>query len=83
MEPYDRRARHVSEQTGVSIRTAVRLIDAGEIPAKKIGKSVCLRQSDIDAYIARSDRPAPTAPRPEPSTTAPRSRRRGRPRVEA
>jgi excisionase family DNA binding protein len=82
-EAWDRKVRDLAQQTGISTRSAIRVIDAGQLPAKKFGKSVRLRQSDIDAYIERSNRPASAREAPTVDLSPPARRRRGRPRVEA
>ncbi len=37
----------------VSTMTVYRLIDAGELPAVRVGRSLRLRQVDFDRYVAR------------------------------
>jgi excisionase family DNA binding protein len=42
----------VARQLRVSNMTVYRLINAGELPAVRIGKSYRLRVDDVDAYLA-------------------------------
>jgi len=42
----------VARQLRVSNMTVYRLINAGEIPALRIGRSYRLRVEDVDAYLA-------------------------------
>jgi excisionase family DNA binding protein len=46
-------AQEVAEQMRVSTMTVYRLINAGELAAARVGRSYRLRQSDVDAYLAR------------------------------
>ena len=41
----------VARQLRVSNMTVYRLINAGELPALRIGKSYRLRADDVDAYL--------------------------------
>jgi excisionase family DNA binding protein len=51
----------------VNLRTVYRLIDAGKLPAVRVGRQWRFRRSDIDAWLD-SQRPAqPEAPRPSAS----------------
>ena len=40
-----------SRHVGIGLRTLYRLIDAGEIPAYKVGRVIRLRQDEVDAWI--------------------------------
>jgi excisionase family DNA binding protein len=42
----------VARQLRVSNMTVYRLINAGDLPAVRIGKSYRLRWDDVDAYLA-------------------------------
>ena len=42
----------VARQLRVSNMTVYRLINAGELPAVRIGRSYRLRVDDVDAYLA-------------------------------
>ena len=42
----------VARQLRVSNMTVYRLINAGELPAVRVGKSYRLREEDVDAYLA-------------------------------
>ena len=42
----------VARQLRVSNMTVYRLINAGDMPAVRIGKSYRLRAEDVDAYLA-------------------------------
>lgn len=44
--------REVAGTLRVSNMTVYRLINAGELPAVRIGKSFRLRQDDVDRYLA-------------------------------
>ena len=44
--------RQVAERLAVSERTVFSLIKAGSIPVAKIGRSVRVRPSDLQAYVA-------------------------------
>jgi excisionase family DNA binding protein len=44
------RPRDAAHQLGVSFRDLYGLIDAGKLPAYKVGRDVMLRQVDIDDY---------------------------------
>jgi excisionase family DNA binding protein len=39
---------------GINLRTLYRLIDAGDVPAFKIGRVLRLRQTDVDDFIERA-----------------------------
>ena len=60
--------KEAAERLAISLRTLDGLIARGQLPAYRIGpKSVRLRESDLDAYVAgRLVAPAP--PRPTPIT---------------
>ena len=49
-EAADLETREAARQLGVSFRELYGLIDAGEIPAYKVGRNVKLRQADVDAF---------------------------------
>lgn len=42
----------VARQLRVSNMTVYRLINAGDLPAVRVGKSYRIREEDVDAYIA-------------------------------
>jgi excisionase family DNA binding protein len=42
----------VADQLRVSTMTVYRLINAGDLPAVRVGKSYRLREEDVDAYLA-------------------------------
>ncbi len=42
----------VARKLRVSNMTVYRLIQAGELPAVRVGKSYRLREEDVDAYLA-------------------------------
>ncbi|HZQ57677.1 MAG TPA: helix-turn-helix domain-containing protein [Acidimicrobiales bacterium] len=42
----------VAKQLRVSNMTVYRLINAGELPALRIGKSYRLREDDVDRYLS-------------------------------
>lgn len=42
----------VADHLRVSNMTVYRLIQAGEMPAARVGKSYRIREDDIDAYLA-------------------------------
>jgi len=42
----------VAKQLRVSNMTVYRLINAGELPARRIGKSYRLREDDVDRYLS-------------------------------
>ncbi|MDQ6727085.1 MAG: helix-turn-helix domain-containing protein [Actinomycetota bacterium] len=44
------RPRDAARQLGVSFRDLYGLIDAGKLPAYKVGRDVLLRQADIDDH---------------------------------
>ena len=46
--------RDAARQLGVSFRQLYDLIDAGELPAYKVGRDVKLRQVDIDSFRERA-----------------------------
>jgi excisionase family DNA binding protein len=64
----------VLEYLQVNLRTVYRLIDAGQLPAVRVGRQWRFRRSDIDAWLdaQRAPRPAPAgaAPTPEPTAAA-------------
>jgi excisionase family DNA binding protein len=45
----------VAELMRVSTMTVYRLIKAGELRAARVGRSYRLRESDVDAYLARGE----------------------------
>ena len=49
-EAAELETRDAARQLGVSFRELYRLIDAGELPAYKVGRNVKLRQADVDAF---------------------------------
>jgi len=57
-QPGSRRAfltvAEVAEMLRVSNMTVYRLINAGSIPAVRVGKSYRLTEEDVDAYLAQS-----------------------------
>ena len=44
--------REVASMLRVSNMTVYRLINAGELPAVRVGKSFRLREDDVDRYLA-------------------------------
>lgn len=44
----------VADQLRVSNMTVYRLINAGTLPAVRVGRSYRLREEDIDSYLASS-----------------------------
>jgi excisionase family DNA binding protein len=44
----------VARRLRVSNMTVYRLINAGELPAARIGKSYRLRETDVDVYLENS-----------------------------
>lgn len=44
----------VARRLRVSNMTVYRLINAGQLPAARIGKSYRLRENDVDAYLENS-----------------------------
>lgn len=44
----------VADQLRVSNMTVYRLINAGALPAVRVGRSYRLREEDIDSYLASS-----------------------------
>jgi excisionase family DNA binding protein len=48
----------VAQELGISERSVWRLIEDEELPAHDFGSSTRVKRSDLDAYIARSKRPA-------------------------
>jgi excisionase family DNA binding protein len=42
----------VADRLRVSTMTVYRLIQSGELPAGRIGKSYRLREADVDAFLA-------------------------------
>lgn len=49
-DPPNVRPRDAARQLGVSFRDLYGLIDAGKLPAYKVGRDVLLRQADIDDH---------------------------------
>lgn len=45
--------REVAELMRVSTMTVYRLIRAGELPATRVGRSVRLREAEVEAYLRR------------------------------
>lgn len=62
----------VLEYLQVNLRTVYRLIDAGKLPAVRVGRQWRFRRKDIDAWLDRQHQTAPQAPAPPalPSGTA-------------
>ena len=54
--------REAAETLGVSVDTVANLLAAGELGAVRIGKSVLVRRSDIEALIARGTAKTKRAP---------------------
>ncbi len=57
MQPDDSRMRfvtvaEVAEQMRVSNMTVYRLVQAGHLPAVRIGRSYRIREGDVDKYLA-------------------------------
>ena len=52
-EVADLETREAARQLGVSPRELYDLIDAGELPAYKVGRNIKLRQADVDAFRRR------------------------------
>lgn len=57
MQPDDSRMRfvtvaEVAEQMRVSNMTVYRLVQAGQLPAVRIGRSYRIREGDVDKYLA-------------------------------
>jgi excisionase family DNA binding protein len=48
------KTRDAAWQLGVSFRELYDLIDAGELPAYKVGRDIKLRQADVDAFRRRN-----------------------------
>jgi excisionase family DNA binding protein len=44
--------REVAESLRVSNMTVYRLINSGELPAQRVGKSFRLREQDVNQYLA-------------------------------
>lgn len=40
-----------SRRLGIGLRTLYRLIDAGELPAYKLGRVIRLRENDLETYV--------------------------------
>ncbi|HET9690867.1 MAG TPA: helix-turn-helix domain-containing protein [Acidimicrobiales bacterium] len=58
MEPSESRVQYVTvnevaSQLRVSNMTVYRLVQSGELPAVRIGRSYRIRASDVDGYLAR------------------------------
>ncbi len=49
--------REAARQLGVSFRELYALIDAGTLPAYKVGRDIRLRQADLDDYRRRGAGP--------------------------
>ena len=57
----------------VNLRTVYRLIDAGKLPAVRVGRQWRFRRKDIDTWLDRQHQAAPTLPGAQaPRPTAPR-----------
>jgi excisionase family DNA binding protein len=57
VQPDDSRMRfvtvaEVAEQMRVSNMTVYRLVQAGQLPAVRIGRSYRIREGDVDKYLA-------------------------------
>lgn len=50
-DPWNNR-RQVAEALGVSERTVTRLVNAGQLPATRVGSQLRIRTSDLEAYLA-------------------------------
>ncbi len=46
----DLETRDAARQLGVSFRELYALIDAGDLPAYKVGRNIKVRQADVDAF---------------------------------
>ena len=46
--------------TGVSTKTLRRAIRAGDLPARKVGRSLMVRRADLDAWLERRPLRTPT-----------------------
>lgn len=51
-------AEEVAEMMGVHVRTIRRHIKAGDLPAKKIGKSYVITRPDLARYLGSDERAA-------------------------
>ena len=49
--------RQAAARLGVEARELYRLVDAGELPAYKVGRDLRLRADDVDAYKATTANP--------------------------
>ncbi|WP_198356138.1 hypothetical protein [Sphingomonas sp. TX0522] len=64
----------IGSHIGLTSRQAEHLIAKGEIPTFKMGRTVCARQSELEAHFARASTAARGGADPTPSpTTAPPS----------
>jgi excisionase family DNA binding protein len=52
-------AETVATALGVSPRTIHRLVDAGELPALRVGRQRRIAQGDLEAFVERHQEPAP------------------------
>lgn len=46
--------KQVAEMLNISVRTVYRLLENDEFPSYKIGGSVRIKQSDVEAYVERN-----------------------------
>lgn len=58
MQPNEARSRfvtvaEVADQLRVSNMTVYRLVQAGQLPATRVGRSYRIREEDVDRYLAR------------------------------
>ena len=44
---------HVAEHLGVSTKTVRRFNDAGALPTIRVGRTICIAEPDLAAYVAR------------------------------
>ena len=45
----------IADQLAVSRMTIYRLVERGELPAHRIGRSIRVREKDFDAYLRATD----------------------------
>ncbi len=43
----------LAKELGVRMRTIYRIIDAGELPAYKLGRVIRIKRADVEAYLER------------------------------
>ncbi len=60
----------------VNLRTVYRLIDAGKLPAVRVGRQWRFRRRDIDAWLDQQGAATPPVPATSPVATPPRGPRR-------